>query len=290
MEHHSNFVTWQQHAKESKAEFRMIRLTSDGLLDLSMIETLVDTKTKLFAITAVSNVLGTINPIEQIVAKVKSINPQCFIVVDAAQAVPHMPVDVHAWGADAVAFSSHKMLGPSGMGALWAKKAVLEQMKPFMYGGDMIREVHETETIFNDVPHKFEAGTPFIEGAMGFGAAATYLKNIGMDEVREHEKEITAYALTALQKISGIKIVGPLDPNVKAGVIAFQLPYVHPHDIAEVVNEDNVCIRVGFHCAEPLHEYLGIGPTARASFYIYNDHDDVDALIAGLEKVEKLFK
>ena len=288
MEHHSNYVPWQQMRQDLGYEFVVWKCDSQGLLHLADLEKLVTKKTKLFAFTAVSNVVGTINPVKQITAIVKRINPECLVVVDAAQAVPHMPVDVMDWGADAVAFSGHKMLGPSGIGVLWMKKEILEHMKPFLYGGDMIKEVHEMETVFNDIPHKFEAGTPFIEGAFGLGAAVSYLKTIGMKNIRDHEKKLTAYAYKKVSSIKGVTIYGPSDMEVRGGVLAFRMEGIHPHDIAQVLDEDNICVRVGFHCAMPLHEYLGIGPTVRASFNIYNDRNDVDVLVEGLKKVKKM--
>lgn len=289
LEHHSNFVPWQQMQKNVGYEMKVLGITPEGTLNLQEIEKLVTKKTKLFTFTAVSNVLGTITPVAKIVRMVKKLNPDCLVVVDAAQAVPHMPVDVVDWGADAVAFSSHKMLGPSGMGVLWMRKELLESMKPFLYGGDMIKEVHVKDTVFNDVPHKFEAGTPYIEGAFGLGAAATYLKGLGMQKIRDHEQELTTYAYKKLSAIDGLIIYGPKDMDVHAGVLAFRMQGVHPHDVAQVLDEDNICVRVGFHCAMPLHEYLEIGPTVRASFNIYNGKDDVDALVNGLMKVNKMF-
>lgn len=289
IEHHANFVPWQQYAMSHGCTLKTWKIDSSGQLDIKDLDKLVTRKTKVLAFTAASNVLGTLPPVTKIVAKVKSLNPRCLVLVDAAQAVPHMPVDVQAWGADVVAFSGHKMLGPSGIGVLWAKKEILESMPPFLFGGDMIREVHERETIFNDAPHKFEAGTPYIEGAIGLGAAVDYLSNIGMDKVREHEKDLVTYALSRLSKVPDIKLFGPRDPLVRGGVVAFQLPGIHPHDIAQVLDNDNIYIRVGFHCAQPLHEFLGIGPTARASFYIYTTKDDIDALVEGLKRVRKLF-
>jgi len=289
MEHHSNFVPWQQMRKSLGYRFTLWNCSKEGILDLTDLEQLVNKNTKLVTFTAVSNVVGTINPVKKITQMIKQINPRCLVVVDAAQAVPHMPVDVVNWGADAIAFSSHKMLGPSGMGVLWMKKDLLDSMKPFLYGGDMIKEVHEMETVFNDTPHKFEAGTPFIEGAFGLGAAVKYLRNIGMKNVREHEKSITSYAYEKLTSVEGLTIYGPRDMDIHAGVLAFRMQGIHPHDIAQILNEDNICVRVGFHCAMPLHEYMGIGPTVRASFHIYNGKDDVDALVAGLKKVRKMF-
>lgn len=281
MEHHSNFVPWQQLAKCS-----VWGLGKEGTLDLNELEKLITRKTKVLAITAVSNVLGTINPIAQIVRIVKRISPACIVVVDAAQAVPHMPIDVQAWGADFVAFSSHKMLGPTGVGILWGKMEHLEKMSPYQYGGEMIEEVHVERTIFKKPPYKFEAGTPNIAGVIGFGAAIDYLEKLGMDNVRAHEVEITAYALKQLKLLGNVSIYGPQD---RGGVIAFTMKGVHAHDIAQVLDEDNICIRAGHHCAMPLHEYLHLSATARASFYVYSTKKDVDALVTGLEKVRKLF-
>lgn len=289
MEHHSNFVPWQQLVPKYGGALRVWNITSEFTLDEKEISKLIDAGTKLVALTAVSNVLGTIVPIKKITAKIKKIAPDCLVIVDAAQAVPHMPVDVEGWGVDAVAFSGHKMLGPSGIGVLWVKKQLLETMPPFLYGGDMISEVHVKETKFNALPHKFEAGTPFIEGAIGLGAAVTYLSKLGMENVRNHEKELVLYALSELSKISGITMYGPKDPEIRGGVIAFRLDGIHPHDVAQVLDVDNICIRVGYHCAMPLHEALGVGATCRASFYIYNTKKDVDALIVGIKKVKKMF-
>ncbi|KKS90048.1 MAG: Cysteine desulfurase, SufS subfamily [Candidatus Gottesmanbacteria bacterium GW2011_GWA2_44_17] len=290
LEHHANFVPWQQYALKNKCDFRIWNADRNGILSLEAIEKLVSKRTKLFTFTAASNVLGTLPPVKKIIEKVKEMNPLCLTVVDAAQAVPHLPVDVENWGADVVAFSGHKMMAPSGIGVLWAKEQLLEEMPPFLFGGDMIKEVHEKTTVFNDIPHKFEAGTPFIEGAIGLGAAVEYLSALGMRHVREHEKKIVSYALDQLTKIPGLTMYGPADPDIRGGVVAFQMKGIHPHDIAQVLDEDNICIRVGYHCAMPLHEYLAIGPTCRASFYVYNDTKDVDALAEGLKKVKKMFE
>lgn len=277
MEHHSNFVPWQQLGKLK---------VWDGESDLSKI---VTRTTKVFAITAVSNVLGTILPIKQIVRKVKTINPQILVLVDAAQAVPHMEVNVADWGADFVAFSSHKMLGPTGVGVLWGKYELLDRMKPFQYGGEMIQEVRVEKTIFKEVPHKFEAGTPHIAGVIGFGAAVDYLTKLGMDNVRRREEEIVTYAMKELKSVKGLTMYGPTDPKIKGGVIAFTMKSAHAHDVAQILNEDNVCVRSGNHCAMPLHLSMGIAATARASFYVYTTKEDIDALVTGLEKVNKLF-
>ena len=289
MEHHSNFVPWQQLVPKHGGSIRVWNITKEYTLDEKEISKLIDKTTKIVTMTAVSNVLGTIVPVKKIAAKIKKIAPHCLIFVDAAQAVPHMPVDVGDWGVDAVAFSGHKMLGPSGIGVLWVKKQLLETMPPFLYGGDMISEVHVGETKFNALPHKFEAGTPFIEGAIGLGAAVSYLQKLGMDAVRNHEKELVAYAIEKLSEIEGITIYGPKDPEIRGGVLSFRLNGVHPHDVSQVLDTDNICIRVGYHCAMPLHENLGIGATCRASFYIYNTKDDVRTLIAGIKKVKKMF-
>jgi cysteine desulfurase/selenocysteine lyase len=275
MEHHSNFVPWQQLSKRFKA-----------LEDLRNLDKVITRTTKLLSITAVSNVLGTIVPVKEIVRKVRALNPNCLVLVDAAQAVPHMPVDVADWGADFVAFSSHKMLGPTGVGVLWGKYELLNSMNPFQYGGEMIKEVRNESSLFKEVPYKFEAGTPHIAGVIGFGAAIDYLSNLGMDNVRRHEEEIVEYAMKNLSNIPGLTIYGP---EKRAGVIAFTMKNAHAHDIAQVLNEDNVCIRSGNHCAMPLHLFLGIAATARASFYVYTTKSDIDKLIEGLEKVNKMF-
>ncbi|MBI2404644.1 cysteine desulfurase [Candidatus Gottesmanbacteria bacterium] len=289
MEHHSNFVPWQQLSKERGVAFRIWNVDKRGLLDSHDLDKYITRKTKLLTFTAVSNVLGTINPIKNIVKKVKRVHPSCIILIDAAQMVPHMPMNVQDWGADVVVFSGHKMLGPTGIGVLWAKLDILGNMPPYQYGGDMIKEVHVHETVFNDVPHKFEAGTPDIAGAIGLGAAVDYLSRLGMEQVRNHEKEMTKYAFNALSSIKGLSIIGPKDEKKRGGVIAFTMKGIHPHDIAQVLDEDNVCIRVGFHCAQPLHEFFNIGPTARASFYIYTTKEDIDSLTSSLTKVKKMF-
>lgn len=281
MEHHSNFVPWQQ-----LGNMKVWYSDKSGQLNLDDLDTLITRTTKVLTITAVSNVLGTINPIKQIVKKVKSLNPSCLVVVDAAQAIPHMKVDVTDWDADFVAFSSHKMLGPTGIGVLWGKYELLDSMKPYQYGGEMIQEVRVEKTIFKKPPHKFEAGTPHIAGVIGFGAAVDYLSKLGMDIVAAHEQEIVEYAMKKLQNISGLTIYGP---KKRAGVIAFTMKHAHAHDIAQILNEDNVCIRSGNHCAMPLHLSMDLAATARASFYVYTTKSDVDALVRGLEKVRKLF-
>ncbi|MFZ5845706.1 MAG: cysteine desulfurase [Patescibacteria group bacterium] len=289
MEHHSNFVPWQQLAAENGLSLRVWNINEEGRLNTQELDKIITRKTKLLAITAVSNVLGTINPIKEIIHGVKRLNPWCLVLVDAAQAVPHMRVDVRDWGADFVAFSSHKMLGPTGVGVLWGRSELLEALSPFLFGGEMIREVRVEKTLFKEIPHKFEAGTPHIAGAIALGSAIEYLSGLGMAAVRNHEQEITRYALRSLQNLPGTTIYGPQKDHERGGVIAFTMKEAHPHDIAQVLNEDNICIRSGNHCAMPLHLFLGIGATARASFYVYTTKKDIDALITGLDKVKRLF-
>ena len=289
-EHHSNFVTWQQLSASFGYKFKVWNVNKLGQLILTDLDKLITRKTKLLAVTAASNVTGVINNIETIVKTVKKLNKNCLVLVDAAQAVPHMPVDVGKWEADFVVFSGHKMLGPTGIGVLWGKKDILATMPPFNFGGDMIKEVHTENTVFNDAPHRFEAGTPHIAGVIGLGAAIDYLSSLGMDNVRKHGIEITDYALRRLKGIQGISIIGPTDARQKGGVIAFRLKDVHPHDGAQILDDDNICVRVGYHFAQPLHEFLEIGPTVRASFYVYTTKEDIDALVAGLNRVNKVFK
>lgn len=289
LEHHSNFVPWQQWSSAHAMHFDIWDATPVGELSFLELEKLVTAKTRLVAVTAVSNVLGVITPVREIVRAVKTLNPQCLVLVDAAQAVPHMPVRVQDWGADFVAFSSHKMLGPTGVGVLWSKASVLDDMEPFLYGGEMIREVQREKTFFKETPHKFEAGTPHIAGVIGLGAAIEYLKALGMEAIRNHEVEITSYALSQLTRLPGVHVYGPQEREKKGGVLAFTLDGAHPHDIAQVLDEDNICIRSGNHCAMPLHSFLGVPATARASVYIYTTKSDIDALIMGLEKVKHMF-
>ncbi len=300
MEHHSNFIPWQILAGEVGPTFKVIDINEDGYLDLSLdkfkiqnsklLESIITKKTKIFALTYVSNVLGTINPVKEIVAAAKKINPKIITVVDAAQAVPHMKIDVQGLGCDFLAFSGQKMLGPTGAGVLWGRKEILERVPPFLFGGEMIREVYLDRTVFADIPYKFEAGTPHIAGVFGLGAAVDYLTKIGMDKIREHEKNLTQYALTQLSNIKDLTIYGPKELESKGGVISFNLKGVHPHDVASVLDEDNICVRSGHHCAMPLHTRLKINASVRATFYLYNTKEDVDKLAQGLLKVAKIFK
>lgn len=287
MEHHSNFVPWQQLGAEKGVITDIWYCKPDGTLDVAQLERLVTKRTKIVAVTAVSNVLGTINPIADIVRAVKRSNPSCLILVDAAQAVPHMPVNVREWGADFVAFSSHKMLGPTGVGVLWGTYEWLSAMKPFNYGGEMISEVHADRTVFKEVPHVFEAGTPHIAGVIGLGAAVTYLTALGMENVRAHERDLVAYAMERFADIKDLSYLGPKNPDQRAGVFACQLGRFHAHDVAQIANEDNVFIRAGNHCAQPLHEFMHAVSTARASFYVYTTREDIDQFCLSLEKVQR---
>jgi cysteine desulfurase/selenocysteine lyase len=290
LEHHSNFVPWQELCRVENAAWRVAGLTKDYLLDYGDLEKLIDKKTIVVAITAASNVVGTLVDVARVRWIMESqAGRDCVLVVDAAQAAPHYPIDVSGWGADFVVFSGHKMLGPTGIGILWGKRAILEEMAPYQFGGDMISEVHLDKTEYAKLPHKFEAGTPHIAGAIGLGAAVSYLSGLGMAAVRRHEEELTSYALTRFAAIKDVTLFGSDDVKLRGGVVPFHLGQIHPHDIAQLLNEDNIAIRVGYHCAQPLHEYLKIGPTARASFYVYTTKDDIDALSTGLEKVSKVF-
>jgi len=286
MEHHSNLVPWQMLAAERGAKIHIIPVTDGGELDLGPLDGILAQKPKLVCFTHMSNVLGTINPVRDIAAKAHAAG--ALVLVDGAQSVPHLPVDVQALGADFYAFSGHKMCGPTGIGVLWGRQSILEEMPPFLGGGDMIKRVYLREFKPNDLPHKFEAGTPAIAEAAGLGVAVDYLSGIGMAAVRAHEQQITAYALERLEEVPGLKVYGP-PAEKKGGVAAFSLAEVHPHDIAQVLDRDGIALRAGHHCAMPLHDRYQLPATARASFYLYNTSEDVDKLVAGLYKVKKLF-
>ncbi len=288
MEHHANVVPWQMLAAERGIELRWIPLTADFRLDLTHLDALLD-GAKLLAISAMSNVLGTINDIRPLADAAHAHG--ALVLVDACQFVPHVATDVQAWDADFVAFSSHKILGPSGIGALWARLELLDAMPPFLGGGEMIRDVRLDGFTTNDLPWKFEAGTPAIVEAVGFGAAIDYITQIGMDAVRAHERLITRYALESLQDRfdDSLTIYGPTDIDVRGGAVSFLFDDIHAHDISQVLDEDAVCVRAGHHCAKPLMRQLGIPATTRASFYVYNDESDVDALIEALAKAQKFF-
>ena len=288
-EHHSNIVPWQLLTQEKRAKLEYIGMDDDGQLILDDLDKYLATgKVKLVTFSLMSNVLGTITDAEKIIAKCKAAGVPTLI--DGAQAVPHMKVDLETLGCDFFAFSGHKMLAPTGIGVLWVRKSVLQTMNPFHGGGDMIREVHKYETTWNDLPYKFEAGTPNIADVIGFGAAIDYLSKIGMDNVRQHEIELTKYAIEEFSKVKGLQIYGTKDITKRGGVISFNFADVHPHDVAQILDEDGIALRSGHHCAQVLMERLNVAATSRVSFYIYNTKADVDALINSLKTVAKVFK
>jgi cysteine desulfurase/selenocysteine lyase len=286
MEHHSNLVPWQQLAAERGVTLEFIPVTGGGLLDLDVYSSLLSRNPKLVAFSGMSNVLGTINPAMEMIRMAHGAG--ALTLMDGAQYVPHLPMDVQSLEVDFLAFSAHKMLGPTGIGALYAKASLLEAMPPFLGGGDMIKTVHLRSFSANDIPHKFEAGTPAIAEAVGFGAALEYLNRIGMAEVAAHEQELIAYALERLEEIPGVLVLGPAAEK-KGGVAAFTLDEVHPHDVAQILDTQGVAVRAGHHCAQPLHEKFGITATTRASFYIYNVKEEVDKLVSGIYQVKKIF-
>ncbi|HID54595.1 MAG TPA: cysteine desulfurase [Anaerolineae bacterium] len=287
MEHHANLVSWQVLAEEKGAVIQYVPFLADGTLDLTAVPSLLTERTKIFAFTAVSNVFGTINPVKQLVKMAHDAG--AIALVDAAQAAPHMPIDVQAWNCDFMAFSAHKMCGPTGIGILYGKRALLEAMPPFQAGGDMIRRVTLEGSTWNELPWKFEAGTPAIAEGIGFGAAVDYLNGLGMDNVHAHEQFITNYALEALSEVDGLRVIGP-PASQRGGVAAFTLEGMHPHDIAELLDKDGIAIRAGHHCAMPLHHKLGINSTARASFYVHTTTEEVDKLVASLHRAKKVFR
>jgi len=288
-EHHSNIVPWQILTQEKGAKLEYIGMDDNGELILDDLDKYLATgKVKLVAFSLMSNVLGTISDVERIMEKCKKAG--VLTLIDGAQAVPHMKVDVENLGCDFFAFSGHKMLGPTGIGVLWTRKSVLETMAPFHGGGDMIREVHKYETTWNDLPYKFEAGTPNIADVVGFGAAIDYLAKIGMDNIRQHEIELTKYALEKLSNVKGLHIYGTKDISKRGGVISFNFADVHPHDVAQIIDEEGIAIRSGHHCAQVLMERLNVAATSRASFYIYNTKEEVDKLVDSLNKVARIFK
>ncbi len=287
MEHHSNIVPWQLIAKDIGAKLKYIPINTDGTLELNNIDNLITNKTKLVSIIHQSNVFGTINPIKKIIRHAKKVNAITFI--DAAQSVPHNHVDVQDLGCDFLAFSGHKMLGPTGIGVLYGKTELLDSMSPFMGGGDMISTVTMSESTWNDIPYKFEAGTPNIAQAIGLGAAINYINKIGMSNIHEHEQNLLNMALDKLRSIEGIEIYG--HKNSKNGaVISFNLEGVHPHDVAELLNQDGIAVRAGHHCAQPIMDKLGVSSTIRASFYLYNTKEEIDLLCKSLIKTADFFK
>ncbi len=287
MEHHSNTVPWYQVCEATGAVIKRIELNPDGTLQLDDLDKLITDRTKLVALVHTSNTLGTINPVRRIADAAHK--KGAIVLVDGAQSTPHMKIDVQALGADFFAFSGHKMCGPTGSGVLYGKRALLEAMPPFMGGGEMIKEVWFDHAVYNDLPYKFEAGTPSIAEAIGLGVAVDYLERIGMDKIRKHEKEITQYALQRLKEFPEVVVYGPLDVEQRGGSVAFTLGDVHPHDLATFLDQDGIAIRAGHHCTMPLHKKLGLAATARASFYLYNTRDEVDVFIEALHKSKKFF-
>ncbi len=282
MEHHANLVPWQQLAARTGATVKYVPVDERGCLDMDTFDTLLTPEVKLVAITQMSNVLGTITPIGEIAQKAHAVGS--LVLLDGAQAVPHMSTDVQALDCDFLAFSGHKMLGPTGIGVLWARKEILAQMPPFMTGGDMIKRVSFNGADWNELPWKFEAGTPAIAEAIGLGYAVDYLNELGMPNVRQHEIALTTYALKQLGQVEGIRIYGPHEPTARGGAIAFTLGDIHPHDVAAVLDGEGIAVRAGHHCAMPLHEKFGLTATTRASFYVYNGPDDVNRLVQALDK------
>jgi cysteine desulfurase/selenocysteine lyase len=290
MEHHANLVPWLHAQQDLGFEIRYIPLTDDGRLDLDAVPALLeDGRVAFLAVTHVSNVLGTINDVKALAEQARAANPACRVLVDGSQAAPHLPVDVRDLGVDFYAFTGHKMCGPTGVGVLAARPEVLETMPPFLSGGEMILDVRLDGATWNAIPHKFEAGTMMIAEVGGLGAACDYLTGIGMDAIREHERDITAAALEALAGIDGVEVHGPTDVEGRGGAVSFTVDGVHPHDIGAMLDQEGVCVRVGHHCAKPLMRELGVNATARASFYLYNDEDDLPPLVRGIERARDFF-
>ncbi len=287
MEHHSNLVPWQQLAQRTGAQLDFLLIDGEGRLVLEDLDTLLTERTKLVAITHQSNVLGTINPVRDIAARAHDAG--ALVLVDGAQSVPHMPVNVQELGIDFLAFSGHKMCGPTGIGALWGRRKILEAMPPFLGGGSMIREVTLQTTTYADLPARFEAGTPAIGEAIALGEAVDFLSGLGMDKIFAHEQHLVGYALERLSEVEGLRVYGPSSLEQRGGALSFTLDGVHPHDLAAVLDGEGIAVRAGHHCCQPLHTLLDVPATARASFYLYNIPEEVDRLAAGLEKARKLF-
>ncbi len=287
MEHHSNIVPWQLLAERTGATLRWFGVTDEGRLDLDDLETLVTERTKVVSLTWVSNMLGTINPLERVIARAHEVG--ALVVVDGSQAVPQIPVDVGSLGADFVAFTGHKMVGPTGIGVLWGRYDLLASLPPFLGGGEMIETVTMERSTFAAPPHRFEAGTPPIAQAVGLGAAVDYLSGLGMENVAAHEQAVTAYALERMQEVEGLRVVGPTEPVQRGGAISFTLDDVHPHDVAQLLDSRGVAVRAGHHCAKPAHQRFGVQSTTRASFYLYTTEAEIDALVDALLHTQQYF-
>ena len=290
MEHHSNLVPWQEIARRKGAKIRFIPITSDGQLDLTEIEKIINDRTVLVSVVHMSNALGTINPVKEIATIAHSRGAK--VLIDGAQSVPHIPTDVQDYDCDFLAFSGHKMLGPTGIGCLYAKKEILETMEPFMTGGEMVLEVTYEKASWADLPMKFEAGTPNIADAIGLGAAIDYLNELGMDNIYSHENELTFHAMCKFFELQseGVELFGPRDENLKGGVFSFNVPDVHPHDLGTVLDNMGIAVRTGHHCAMPLVKSLGVAATARASFYLYNTTDEIDVFVDALREAIRYFR
>jgi cysteine desulfurase / selenocysteine lyase len=287
MEHHSNIVPWQLLCERTGATLRWFGVTDDGLLDLSQADDLITDRTRLVALAHQSNVLGTINPVREIADRAHAAG--ALVLVDAAQSVPHMPVDVQELGADFLGFTSHKMCGPTGIGVLWGRRELLEEMPPFLGGGEMIESVWMDHSTFAPPPHKFEAGTMPIAEAVGLGAAVDYITAVGPERIQAHEQDLLQYALPALAEIDGLRIIGPEQPVDRGGAISFTLAGVHPHDVSQVLDDRGVAVRAGHHCAWPLHRAMGVQSSTRASLYLYNTREEIDALTDGIRQAQKFF-
>jgi cysteine desulfurase/selenocysteine lyase len=288
MEHHSNLVPWQLLTERKGATLRWFGLTDDGRLDLSNLDELVTERTKVVSLTWVSNMLGTINPVRRIADRAHEVG--AVVVVDASQAVPQMPVDVVASGADLLAFTGHKVVGPTGIGVLWGRREVLTQLPPFHGGGEMIRTVTMERSTYADIPSRFEAGTPPIVEAVGLGAAVEYLGHVGMDKVRAHEEAVTGYLLEGLAGVKGVTVLGPTTADDRGGAVSFELAGVHPHDVSQLLDSRGVAVRAGHHCAKPAHQRFGVQSSVRASSYLYTTPEEIDALVEGLEYTKKYFR
>lgn len=288
MEHHSNIVPWQLLAERTGATLRWIRIDEDGRLDLSTIDTLLTERTKIFAFVHQSNILGTINPVRELVDRAHAVG--ALVLVDGSQAAPHLPLDVVELGADFYVFTGHKMCAPTGIGVLRGRREILDTMPPFLGGGEMIAEVTMERSTYADLPHRFEAGTPPIAQAIGLGAAVDYLTKIGMSAVQAHDADITGYALERLQSIGGLRIIGPKDMADRGAAVSFALGDLHPHDVGQVLDERGIAVRVGHHCARPVCLRFGVPATTRASFYLYTTREEIDALVDGLDYVKRFFR
>lgn len=288
MEHHSNIVSWQLACERSGAELRWFGLTDDGRLDLSNADALIDERTKVVSFTWVSNMLGTINPVTDLVARAKAVG--AFSVIDASQAVPQLPVDVAATGCDFLVFTGHKVVGPTGIGVLWGREELLNELPPFHGGGEMIETVRMEGSTYAKAPHRFEAGTPPIVEAVGLGAAVDYLGHVGMEAIHRHEQTITAYALEGLATVPGLTVLGPLDAASRGGAISFEIDGVHPHDVAQVLDSRGIAVRAGHHCAKPAHARFGVQSSTRMSSYLYTTPAEIDALVEGLHYTRSYFK